>query len=492
MKEASPFQHAITQEHGSEKSTEIGSSSSASETTPVSHGSLQSSYPLLCGGASVAGYMHGLLVPGALPNKRLETETKGKDKQMLDDAEALLITGMSHFTFDLYQKLSTNEENLFFSPFGILIAMAMAYAGACKNTEQQITNVLHFRLPQPRLHPAMKALQQMIITKPLFTSSEHVANRYSAWDPGEGGIEKAYFWLNVVNAIWIQKRYNLLPEFVKILKQNYGVKLQQLDFENNPETSRQTINAWISRETSERIQELLPPESIDTLTKMLLTNAIYFKAAWNNPFEEDATKNQNFYLLNGGKVKVPMMQNKSRFFYTSGKNYQAIELPYKGSNTSMVIILPSAGLLNKAGKFEKFEQSLTSKEVNQIVKDLYQQKVKLFMPKFSFSSPSFSLSETFKAMGMPDAFDPKKANFSKITGNRGLAIYDVIHKAFIDVDEKGTEAAAATAVHFGVTATPGLRPKIIRMTINRPFVFFIHDVETGTILFAGRVLNPKQ
>jgi serpin B len=492
VKEASPFQHAITQEDGFEKSTEIGSSIFASETTPVSHGSLQSSYPLLCGGASVAGYIHGLLVPGALPNKRLETETKGKDKQMLDDAEAVLITGMSHFTFDLYQKLSTDEENLFFSPFGILLAMVMAYAGACKNTEQQMTDALHFRLPQSRLHPAMKALRHIIRKKHLFTSSEDVASRYSAWDSGVGGIEEAPFWLNVANAIWIQKGYNLLPEFFETLKQNYGAKLQQLDFINNPETSRQTINAWVGKETLERIQELLPPGSIDALTKMLLTNAIYFKATWNSPFEEDATKNKNFSLLNGGKVKVPMMQVESRFFYTSGRNYQAIELPYKGLNTSMVIILPSARLLNKAEKFKKFEQSLTSKKVNQIMEGFDQQKVKLFLPKFSLSSPSFSLVKTFKAMGMPDAFDPNKANFSKITGNRDLAIYDVIHKAFIGVDEKGTEASAATAVLFGVTAAHGLRPRVITMKINRPFVFFIQDVETGTILFTGRVVNPKQ
>jgi serpin B len=158
----------------------------------------------------------------------------------------------------------------------------------------------------------------------------------------------------------------------------------------------------------------------------------------------------------------------------------------------MVIILPSARLLNKAEKFKKFEQSLTSKKVNQIMEGFDQQKVKLFLPKFSFSSPSLSLAETFKAMDMPDAFDPNKANFSKITGKRDLAINDVIHKTFIGVDEKGTEAAAATAVLFGPTSARGLRPRVITMKINRPFIFFIHDVETGTIFFTGRVVNPKQ
>jgi len=286
--------------------------------------------------------------------------------------------------------------------------------------------------------------------------------------------------LNIVNEIWGQKDYEFRNEFLDVLAENYGAGLRLLDFVNAPETSRVTINDWVSDQTEGRIEDLIPQGVIDALTRLVLTNAIYFNAAWLNPFNEDITDDSAFYLLDGGEVTVPMMMQSDSFGYAEGAGYQAVELPYDGRELSMVILLPDSG------KFEEFEGSLDADLVDTITNDLIYKEIALTMPKFEFES-EFSLADTLAAMGMPVAFTGA-ADFSGMTGNRDLSIAEILHKAFVSVDEAGTEAAAATAVVMNLTAAPG---EPVEVTLDRPFIFLIRDIETGAILFVGRVVNPS-
>jgi serpin B len=383
---------------------------------------------------------------------------------------AQLVAGNSQFAFDLYQALRQEggEGNLFYSPYSISIALAMAYAGARGETERQMAEALHFTLPQDRLHPSFNALDLELASR----GEQPIA---------ENGRP---FRLKVANALWGQRGYHFLPEFLELLAINYGAGMHLLDFATAPEACRIVINEWVSDQTEGKIQDLLPSGSITPETRLVLTNAIYFNAAWHYPFDEELTRDGVFHLLDGGQVTVPMMSQTEILGYTEGDGYQAVELPYRGRDEqsvelSMVILLP------ESGRFAEFESSLDAERVDAILKDLAPRDVALTMPKFTYDS-SFSLKETLAAMGMPDAFSGA-ADFSGIDGTRDLFIGDVVHKAFISVDEAGTEAAAATAVIM-LGAAP-LPP--VEVMIDRPFIFMIRDIETGAILFLGRVTNPR-
>jgi len=253
-----------------------------------------------------------------------------------------------------------------------------------------------------------------------------------------------------------------------------------LDFASALEESRVTINNWVSEQTEGRIEDLIPQGALDPLTVLVLTNAIYFNAAWAEPFEEKLTEEGTFHLLDGGEVTVPMMRQTKSFGYAEGEGYQAVELPYDGWELSMVILLP------QAGEFESFEGALDAGRVDGIVDDLVHRQVALTMPKFEFES-GFSLKDALAALGMPDAFTGA-ADFSGMTGERDLFISEVLHKAFVSVDEAGTEAAAATAV---VMTKMGMPEEPVEVSMDRPFIFLIRDVETGAILFVGRVIDPS-
>ena len=376
---------------------------------------------------------------------------------------ALLVEGNSAFAFELYQALKGKEGNLFYSPHSISLALAMTYAGARGETAQQMANTLHFMLEQ-ELRPAFNWLDAELARR------------------GEGakGKDGEGFRLNIVNAIWGQKDYSFLPAFLDVLAENYGAGLRILDFITETEASRLAINQWVSDQTEGRIEDLIPPGAIGALTRLVLTNAIYFNAAWEYPFAEDMTADGPFYLLDGGQVIVPMMKQTESFGYGEGEGYQAIELPYDGGELSMVILLP------EAGNFQTFEEGLQAQQVCDIISGLQPTEVGLMMPQFEFDS-EFSLKDTLAEMGMPVAFTGG-ADFSGMTGNRELSISDVVHKAFVAVDEAGTEAAAATAVIMELTAVP--EPPV-EVTIDRPFIFLIRDIETGAILFVGRVMNPR-
>ena len=375
-----------------------------------------------------------------------------------------LVSDNSAFALDLYQQLRTRDGNLFYSPHSISVALAMTYAGARGETEEQMAEALHFGLPQDQLHPAFNSLDIELAKR------------------GEGaeGKDSEGFRLNVVNAIWGQKDYKFLADFLDVLAENYGSGLRILDFIKAPEESRITINDWVSDQTEGKIEDLIPQGLINELTRLVLTNAIYFNAAWAFPFNEEATSDGTFYLLNGDETVVPMMRQTESLGYAQGDNYQAVELPYDGNELSMVILLP------QNGQFDTFEGSLDLQKLNGILGQLEYRQVGLTMPKFEFES-SFALKDTLSEMSMPVAFSPD-ADFSGMTGNRELSITEVVHKAFVSLDEAGTEAAAATAVIVGLTAIP---EEPVTINIDRPFIFLIRDIETGAILFVGRVLNPS-
>jgi len=381
-----------------------------------------------------------------------------------------LVTGNSTFAFDLYQNLFQEGENLFFSPYSISLALAMTYAGARSVTEEQMAETLHFAtLEQDRLHPAFNALALELASR-----GEDSASK-------QGTEEAKPFQLTIANALWGQDGYGFLPDFLDILAENYGAGVRVLNFAEHPEQARLTVNDWIYRKTSEKIDNLLPPDSITPDTRLVLTNAIYFKASWLSPFEKEATQSGPFHLFNGDQVTVPMMKQEHDFRYTKGAGYQAVELSYLGEQVSMIILLPDASL------YEEFEQSLDAKELASIIKGLKLESVDLTMPKFKLTS-EFSLANTLAKLGMPDAFQLGVADFSGMDGTRDLFIDHVAHKAYVSVDEAGTEAAAATAVVVPELAMPS--HDLIHITIDHPFIFLIRDIETGTILFMGRVMNP--
>ena len=375
----------------------------------------------------------------------------------------VLVEGNTAFAFELYQALRDEEDNLFYSPHSISLALAMTYAGAHGETAQQMADTLQFILDQDRLHPAFNWLDAELAKR------------------GEGaeGKDEEGFRLNIVNAIWGQKDHSFLPAFLDLLAENYGAGLRILDFINETEKSRLIMNQWVSDQTEGRIEDLIPQGAIDALTRLVLTNAIYFNAAWEHPFDEDATSDGPFYLFDGGQVTVPMMKQTESFGYAEEERYQAVELRYDGGELSMVILLP------ECSKFEAFEEGLDAQQIGDVIKNLQTTRVALTMPKFEFDS-EFSLKDTLAGMGMPIAFSGG-ADFSGMTGTPDLFIDEVLHKAFVSVDEAGTEAAAATAVIMRETAMPD---QPVEVTIDRPFIFLIRDIDTGAILFVGRVLNP--
>jgi serpin B len=377
---------------------------------------------------------------------------------------AKLALGNRAFAFDLYQILREEEGNLFYSPYSISLALAMTYAGARGETEAQMAEALHFTLPQDRLHPAFHTLDQLLASR-----GEEAEGK-----DGEG------FRLNVVNALWGQEGYAFLPTFLDLLAEDYGAGMRLVDFINSSEQARVTINDWASDQTEGRIQDLIPPGILNSLTRLVLTNAIYFNAAWAKPFEPKLTRDGPFYLLDGSDVTVPMMRQTTSLGYAEGEGYQAVELPYDGGELSMVILLPEADGL------APFEDSLDAGQVDAILDGLVYQQVALILPKFEFDS-DFSLSAALSRLGMPVAFS-SDADFAGMTGTRELFIAEVLHKAFVSLDEAGTEAAAATAVVMQLTAAPESPPEV---RVDHPFLFLIRDLETGTILFVGRVVDPN-
>lgn len=379
-----------------------------------------------------------------------------------------LVAGNSHFAFDLYRMLRAEAGNLFLSPYSISTALAMTYAGARGETERQMADTLHFTLPQERLHPAFNALD-LAVTR-----------------PGQSAEEAEYFRLSVANSLWGQRDYSFLAEFLDLLAQNYGAGLRLVDFESAPEPARLAINRWVSDQTEGKIKGLIPPGAITDLTRLVLANAIYFDARWVYPFDKGSTQDETFNLLDGRQVNAPMMRmdRPALLRYAQGAGYQAVELPYEGDRASMLLLVPDAGT------FADFETALDADLIATTVASLQPQLIDLTLPKFSYNA-DFSLADTLASLGMPDAIcGYGNADFSGMDGIGELCISAVLHKAFVAVDEAGTEAAAATAIVVGLTSAQPAAA--IELRIDRPFIFLIRDARTGSILFLGRVLDPTE
>ncbi|MFN8372208.1 MAG: serpin family protein [Anaerolineae bacterium] len=376
-----------------------------------------------------------------------------------------LVEGNNAFAFDLYQQIAADsEDNILYSPYSISLALAMTYAGARGETEQQMQDTLHFALPQSELHPMFGDLNNTLNSR---------AEEFAAYE-----VEALH--LNIANALWGEQTLPFQSGFTQTLEQNYAAALRLVDFINAAEDARVTVNDWVADETEDRIQDLVPQGVITPDTRLVLANAIYFQAGWMNTFDEAFTRDDTFNLLDGTQVMVPMMNLQENFLYTAGDGYQAIQLPYWG-DMSMLVFLPDDG------QFETFEQALSTQTLSDTLGNLTPQDVNLAMPRFEYEF-SVGLNDILSALGMPIAFTDD-ADFSGMA-DAPLSISDVLHKAYIKVDESGTEAAAATAVVVGVTSVQ-VPQEVIALRIDRPFLYVIYDQRTNTLLFMGRVLNPQ-
>ena len=411
--------------------------------------------------------MPGQVSPGTsksqvLESKRPRAETgdvPGSDLERLAD-------GNTQFAFDLYQQIQSQPGNLFYSPYSISSALAMTYAGAEGSTAEEMAATLRFLLDQENLHPAFNALDQKL---------DSLAELEVPKDQGDP------FQLNIANAIWGQQDFHFEDAFLDLLAENYGAGLRLLDYVSQPEESRLAINQWVSDETKEKIQDLIPQGAITNDTRLVLSNAIYFKATWLEPFNENLTEDGIFYGLDDEEIPAQMMKTgqDASFRYLKEDGYQVVELPYIGNQVSMLVVVPDQG------RFEEFEDQFSVEELNRILDGISYSPVVLTFPRFEFET-EISLASTLAAMGMPTAFSDA-ADFSGMTGAKDLFISDVFHKAFVSVDEEGTEAAAATAVVMSLTSMP---ESPLELTVDRPFLFLIREHETGTVLFMGRVVNP--
>jgi len=378
-----------------------------------------------------------------------------------DQAEA--VKGSNAFAVDLYAQLRTQPGNLFFSPESISTAFGMAYAGARGPTATEMQHVFHFTLPPDRLHPAMGAL---------LTEMNAQHNGYE---------------LRVADALWAQQDASFLPDYLKLVQADYGAGFRPVDFKTSPEAVRTTINHWIADPTNDKIQNLLAPGSVTSATRLVLTNAIYFKGTWQDQFNPTYTEDEDFHLTAKQSIKTQMMNRNGGYSYYDGGSFQELELPYRGE-LSMVVLLPK-----EMGGLPALEKSFTAENATKWIKKLAPvEKVILSLPRFTMTQ-QFELNGTLEKMGMPQAFS-STADFSGMTGKPDFAISAAIHKAYIDVDEQGTEAAAATAIVMRSTAMQRREPEPppIVFDADHPFLFLIRDTDSGAILFLVRVTDPTK
>jgi serpin B len=374
------------------------------------------------------------------------------------------------FAADVYKSLRTSPqfegENLFFSPHSISVALAMTYAGARGTTESEMASALRFTLPQDRLHPAFNALD-------LALSSRGAGAKAADGEP---------FRLRVTNSLWGLPKMPFEQPFLGTLAESYGAGIRLTDFANDPEGSRQTINKWVDVQTEQRIPELLPQDSVNPLTRLVLVNAVYFNAAWKDPFDAAITKPATFHGL-GGDIDASFMASSGPLRHARGSDYDAIALPYDGNELELLAIVPDSG------KLDALEARLDGAMLESVASSLETREVQLKLPKFEIKGKSFSLRETLRALGMKAAFEPDASDLTGMLPRSvdHLYIADVIHDAFVSVDEKGTEAAAATAV---LIAGRGAPTDIVKLTVDRPYVYGVRDLATGAFVFLGRVAKP--
>lgn len=377
-----------------------------------------------------------------------------------------VVNANNRFAFDLYSKYKSKDGNIFYSPYSISSALAMAYEGARGKTAEEMQAVFHFP-------------QDAAIRRESFLKIDQIINKK----------DKRYI-LNIANALWALKDYKFLDDYFESVEKYYGGKVTNLDFANETEKSRLTINSWVERQTNNKIKDLISQNVLQPITRLVLTNAIYFKGSWLKQFDKKDTKEEGFRISPANKIKAQMMRlsgQKTNFNYGETDSLQILELPYEGNDLSMLVLLP------REDDLKAIEESLNSEKLSEWKNLLRSEEVNVYLPKFKFETKYF-MARDFREMGMPAAFTPGidfggEADFSGMTGNKNLNIDEVVHQAFIDVNEEGTEAAAATAVFMAPGSISIPKPiKIFRA--DHPFIFLIQDRESGNILFVGRVNNP--
>jgi serpin B len=401
--------------------------------------------------------------------------TGADDKLLADDAPIPdLVAGNTAFAFDLHAELRReNDGNLLVSPYSVSTALAMTYAGAGGETAIQMAEALSFTLEQPTLHEAFHAL-----------TDDLVARGNAEADPDTDQPARG---LRIANALWGEQTYPFSPDYAALLEEEYGAGLQEVDFIDAPEDAREEINDWVADQTEDRILNIVSEGAITTDTRLVLANAIWFSGAWAVPFDPESTEDADFYLLDFSTVPVPFMFQHEHLAYLSDDGYEVIELPYAGGGFAFTIFLPGGG------EFAAFEDGLDVENLGPTIDRLVSTDVRLYLPRFTFEFAA-GLVEALQALGMTDAFDENRADFTGMvdgTPPEPLFVSDVLHKAFISVDEHGTEAAAATVVVMeGATAIEE-EEEPVEVRIDRPFMFVIRDTQTGTLLFLGRVLDPS-
>ncbi len=371
------------------------------------------------------------------------------------DYREMTVIGNTRFALDLYVQLSRKEGNLFFSPYSISTALAMSWSGARNNTEKEMADTLHFPMGQAKVHQTFAGLEKGL--------AEILAR---------GDVS-----LTTANSIWPQAGLPLLDGYVQCLSENYGVAATPLDYVRETEAARQTINRWVEEKTREKIRELIRPGDLDPSTVMVLVNAIHFKGDWASKFKEKSTRPADFTLPDGTVKQVATMFQTGSFDVGGDKEVELLELPYQGGDLSMLILLPR----DRQG-LPALENGLTPERLVTLLGSLHEMKVSVWLPKFKFTWGTTDLVGPLQALGMKEAFT-RSADFSGMDGSKGYFISLVLHKAFIEVNEQGSEAAAATAVVHKRSMPP-------RFQVNHPFLFLIRDNVSGSILFLGRVADP--
>jgi serine protease inhibitor len=377
------------------------------------------------------------------------------------DTESL-VEGNTAFALDLYARFSGTPGNVFFSPYSISSCLAMTYAGARGNTETQMGRVLHFGKDQRQMHSSFGELQRQL----------NGAQR-------EKGIQ-----LNIANALWTQKGEPFLPAFLKIAAGDYQADVNQADFKTSADAVTREINGWVAQKTKDKIQDILSPGSVNDQTRLVLVNAIYFKGIWAEPFEKAATSAQPFHLSAKSQADALIMHQFNLIRYIDTNDFQAVELPYHGGELSMVILLP-----RQITGFSQLEQQLSPAFLTSLLVQMKNQAVEIFLPRFKLEV-GFKLNDTLGRMGMPDAFEPN-ADFSGLDGAALLRISGVFHKAWVELTEEGTESAFATAVGAEPAGSPEKPPPPPIFRADHPFIFLIRDTRSGSLLFVGRLADPR-
>ncbi len=420
---------------------------------------------------------HGLLV--AL----LAGELCGQANAVPSQEASAAAQAVNALGLELLVKGTQPGQNALLSPYSIQVALAMTYAGAAGQTRTEMATVLHYPADEAVLHSSFKALQQALedAVKASVTSSEQAKK----W-----GATREPLTLAAANRLFAQRGYEFRPAFMTGTSENYSAPLELADFIQDPMKCRDQINSWVQQQTRERIRDLIPPDGLDQKTRLVLVNAIYMKAPWSEPFPESATGKQPFHLGTSSTAGVPTMRRQARFGYAKENSFTAVTIPYVNPEIQFLVVLP-----DEVEGLAAVEEKLTAETLRSL-RTARSAEVILYLPKIKMEPPVFRLAKVLQALGMRSAFDVPRgsADFGRMASRRPddyLAISEVFHKTFLSLDEKGTEAAAATAVAMARVES-AMRPATpVEVRVDHPFLFAIQHRPSGACLFLGRVTDPR-